>query len=352
MRGLLDVRRLWVEPEALDNARGQQIRSRFPDAEIVEVASHWNIPELHGNSGNVERWVRTKAENLVVGQKKSLSARPNGRSSDFVAPSTANGCALACAYCYVPRRKGFANPITVFTNIDKIVRYVERHVGRQGVKPGPNQCDPAAWIYDIGENNDCSVDAMVSDNVADLISAFSQLPTAKASFATKFVNRDLLDLDPRGRTRIRFSLMPTHDARLLDIRTTSIGERIAAINDFIAAGYEVHLNFSPVVIRDGWHHDWAQLLQEIDDCTGAEFKAQAAVEIIMLTHNEQLHDVNMGWHPAAENILWRPDIQQDKQSQNGMQNVRYRNTIKRDAITDLTDLIATHTPWLTLRYAF
>jgi hypothetical protein len=37
---------------------------------------------------------------------------------------------------------------------------------------------------------------------------FAGLPTAKASFATKYVNRDLLTLDPRGRTRVRFSLMP------------------------------------------------------------------------------------------------------------------------------------------------
>ena len=126
---------------------------------------------------------------------------------------------MACAYCYVPRRKGYANPITVFTNIDKIAPLSARHVKRQGPKPEPDQIDPAAWVYDIGENSDCSVDALVSDNIADLVATFRDLPTAKASFATKFVNRELLDLDPRGRTRVRFSLMPERDARLLDIRT-------------------------------------------------------------------------------------------------------------------------------------
>jgi DNA repair photolyase len=110
--------------------------------------------------------VRVKTETLVLGVKKSLSARPNGRSSDFIAPSTANGCAMACAYCYVPRRKGYASPITVFTNIDQITRYLRGHASRQGVKPEPDQIDPHAWVYDIGENSDCSVDALVSDNVA------------------------------------------------------------------------------------------------------------------------------------------------------------------------------------------
>ncbi|HYH28839.1 MAG TPA: spore photoproduct lyase family protein, partial [Pseudonocardia sp.] len=202
MSRLLEVRSIYAEPDALASPRGRQVLSRFPDAEVVEVPSHWQIPDLHGNAGNVDRWVRVKAETLVLGVKKSLSARPNGRSSDFIAPSTSNGCAMACAYCYVPRRKGYANPITVFTNIDKITRYLRGHVKRQGVKPAPDQIDPEAWVYDIGENSDCSVDALVSDNVADLVATFRDLPTAKASFATKFVNRDLLGYDPQGRTRI------------------------------------------------------------------------------------------------------------------------------------------------------
>jgi spore photoproduct lyase family protein len=349
---LLDVRRLWAEPAALASDRGRQVRDRFPAAEVIEIDSHWRIDELHGNAGNVDRWVRVKSEDLVLGVKKSLSARPNGRSSDWIAPSAANGCAMACAYCYVPRRKGYANPITVFTNIDKIIGYLGRHVVRQGPKGEPNQCDPAAWVYDIGENSDCSVDATVSDNVADLITAFRGWPTAKASFATKYVNRDLLRLDPQGRTRVRFSLMPESDAKLLDIRTSPIGSRIDAVDDFVAAGYEVHLNLSPVVLREGWEADWAALLTRLDDTLGPAAKAQAAAEVIMLTHNQQLHEVNLGWHPKAEQLLWRPELQQPKRSQTGGWNVRYRNNVKAAGVATLRELIGRHAPWLTIRYAF
>ncbi|CAM5634226.1 Pyridoxamine 5'-phosphate oxidase putative domain-containing protein OS=Streptomyces fumanus OX=67302 GN=GCM10018772_18600 PE=4 SV=1 [Streptomyces fumanus] len=41
---------------------------------------------------------------------------------------------MACAYCYVPRRKGYANPITVFTNIDRIIAHLGRHLARLGPK--------------------------------------------------------------------------------------------------------------------------------------------------------------------------------------------------------------------------
>jgi DNA repair photolyase len=146
--------------------------------------------------------------------------------------------------------------------------------------------------------------------------------------------------------------MPEPDAKLLDIRTSPIEDRIAAIDDFVAAGYEVHLNFSPVVLRDGWLADWSALLQHLDDVLGAAAKSQAAAEIILMTHNQQLHEVNLGWHPKAEELLWRPEIQQPKRSQTGGWNVRYRNNHKASGVAALQDAIRLNAPWLRVRYAF
>ncbi|GAB6900044.1 spore photoproduct lyase family protein [Kineosporia succinea] len=349
---LLDVRTIYAEPAALELERGRQIVERWPRAEVIEVASANRVDAVHGDEQNVQRWVRVKTEVLALGVRKTMTARVNGRSADWIAPSAANGCAMACAYCYVPRHKGYANPITVYANIEQMIGYLRRHVVRQGPKTEPNQCDPRAWVYDLGENSDASVDALVSDNVADLVAAFRDLEHAKASFATKFVNRDLLTYDPQGRTRIRFSVMPERTAKLLDIRTSSVGERIAAVDDFLAAGYEVHLNMSPVVVHEEWLSDWAELLQQLNDVLSPAAKAQAQAEVIFLTHNQGLHDVNLGWHPQAENLLWRPDIQEFKVSQNGMRNVRYRAGWKGVWKQRLLDLIAEQAPWLTVRYAF
>ena len=349
---LLRVRRIYLEPAAAELPRGRQVLDRWPDAERIEVPSHWQIPELHGDEANVARWARIKSEALVLGIKKSLTARPNGRSSDFIAPSTANGCAMACAYCYVPRRKGYSNPITVFANIEKICAYLERHALRQGAKAEPSQTDPEAWVYDIGESSDVSADALLSDNPRDLVATFRRLANAKASFATKYVNRDLLGWDPQGRTRIRFSLMPEPVSKLVDIRTSPVAGRIAAIDDFVEAGYEVHVNLSPVIVTDGWLEQWSTLLRQLAQGTGEVAKAQLAAEIIFLTHNDRLHEVNLGWHPKAEELLWRPDLQQPKRSQTGGWNVRYRTGQKGAYVAQLLALIEQETPWLRVRYAF
>jgi spore photoproduct lyase family protein len=349
---LIDINRIYLEPAVETYARGQEILTRYPHAERTYVESHWKIPSLHGNEGNAEDWLTIKRSNLVLGVKKGLTMRPNGRSAHFIAPSTSNGCAMACAYCYVPRRKGYANPVSIFVNIDEACAAIARHAARQGTLPSPNQIDPQHWVYDIGENGDLSVDASICDNVHDLVGLFRRLPNAKGSFATKFVNLDLLPYDPQGKTRIRFSLMPEKIAKVVDVRTSPIAERIAAVNDFVRAGYEVHLNFSPVIVYEGWERDYQPLFEQIDDTLSPKAKEQLRAEIIFLTHNEQLHDVNLRWHPKAEEYLWRPDLQEVKRSEVGMLNLRYKAAWKQQWLTRFQNLLAEELPYCGVRYAF
>jgi spore photoproduct lyase family protein len=351
-RTLILPKRIYLEPAVRLYERGREVLARYPDAELVEVASHWKIPELSSDPDLAGDWLRVKRDVLVLGAKKGLSMRPNGRSADFIAPSSSNGCAMACSYCYVPRRKGYANPVTVFVNIDEITAAIARHARRLGSKPEPNSIDPTDWVYDLGENGDLSLDATVSDNVRDLVSAFRALPNAKGSFATKLVNRELLTYDPQGRTRIRFSLMPEAVAKIVDVRTSLISERIAAINDFVEAGYEVHANFSPVIVHEGWEAEWRELFAEIDDRLSERAKAQLKCEIIMLTHNEKLHEVNLAWHPKAEDLLWRPDLQEPKWSQSGMRNLRYKVAWKRKWLEQLLSWREALIPYCHVRYAF
>ena len=352
IRRLLVIDTIYVEAAAERHPRGREILARFPEARRVPVASHWNIPALHGNAGQAEDWIRNKREVLVLGVKKGLAMRPNGRSADFIAPSTSNGCTMACSYCYVPRRKGYANPITLFVNADQISAAIGRHVAALGRKSVPNQVDPTDWVYDLGENGDLSVDALLSDNVRDLVALFRTLPGAKGSFATKAVNRDLLGYDPGGKTRIRFSLMPERVARVVDVRTSPIAERIAAIDEFRRAGYEVHLNFSPVILYPDWEADYRALFETLDGALSPATKAQLKAEIIFLTHNAALHEVNLCWHPSAEDWLWTPDIQETKLSEGGQENVRYRHGWKGRWLARFKALLAEMMPYCEVRYAF
>jgi spore photoproduct lyase len=349
---LISIKEIYLEPEVYNYERGKEILDKFPEAKRIEVPSHWKIPSLHGNEGSLDDWIKIKKTILVLGVKKSLSCRVNERSSNFVAPSTSNGCAMACSYCYVPRRKGYANPISLFVNIEQICNYLKRHSAKVGPKPIPDQIDPMYWVYEIGENGDCSVDASICNNVKDLILLFKELPNAKSTFATKFVNKEMLNYDPQRKTRIRFSLMPSSIAKVIDVRTSSMSERINAINDFVEAGYEVHVNFSPVVYYEQWQEDYKILFEELNDSLKDASRKQLKSEVIFLTHNTKLHEINMEWHPKGEELIWSPEIQEAKFSQTGGKNLRYKRGFKSQLVKEFSELHGKILPYSEIRYAF
>ena len=220
---LIDIERIYLEPAVESYARGREILEKFPDAERIPVASHWNIPSLHGNEGSAEDWLRIKRGVLVLGVKKSLTQRPNGRSAHFIAPSTSNGCAMACAYCYVPRRKGYANPISIFVNIEEIGRSIARHAARQGPLPAPDQIDPKHSGSTTSARTAICRSMPPSPTTSGTswpCSAASRTPRARSrprpSTATSSATT------PEARPASASRLMPEKVAKVVDVRTSSM----------------------------------------------------------------------------------------------------------------------------------
>jgi spore photoproduct lyase len=334
------------------NDRGEAVLANFPQAETLEIKQHNRLPDLGLNHFKV------KSDVLVLGKLKSQVIKWSGRSSDFIAPSLANGCFGGCAYCYVDRHKQ-VNPITLFTNVDEIMSTLDAHVMSQPWPKAGNQTDSQFYTYDIGCNSDISVDYSISDGIQQTFSFFRDHPRAKATFATKFVNPDMLAFDPQRKVRIRFSLLPAYVSKLVDVRTDSVEKRIAAINDFYNAGYEVHVNFSPVIVysspdgdRKQWRNDYRELFRQLDAALRPEVKAQMKCEVIFLTHNQGQHQANLAINPKAEELLWVPEIQENKVSQYGGWNIRYDHQLKAKMIAVFERLVQEEIPWCGIRYIF
>lgn len=337
---------IFYTPDSL-NERGRKVLQHFDQADSQEISQHNRLPDIAQNHFKV------KSEVLVLGKLKTLQCKWSGRSADYIAPSFANGCVGACAYCYVDRNKP-VNPITLFTNTEEALAVVDKHAYSLPWPRIPNQTDPQFYTYDIGCNSDISVDATLSDSVQVAVDFFRQHPRAKATFATKFVNPALLNYDPQRKTRIRFSLMPAHISKLVDVRTDAMEKRMAAINDFWEAGYEVHLNFSPVIVYGGkqWREDYRQLFLKLDEIVRPEVKAQMACEVIMLTHHAGQHEANLQINPKAEDLLWTPQWQETKRSQTGGINIRYQHQLKAQMINIFKQFHQETIPWCRIRYIF
>jgi len=275
-----------------------------------------------------------------------MKIRPSGRSTDFISPSFGHGCLYNCSYCYMKRHK--PKGLDVATNTGDILTAVNNHAYFTPVDK-PNQTHAEFTTYDISCNEDFALHAKHHD-WKRTFQFFKDHPIAMGSFATKYVNPDLIEFDPEGKIRIRFSLMPQNMADIHEPHTSKIIDRIKAIDAFIDAGYDVHINFSPVIVYEGWLEDYKDLFNMVNDYVS--YKDIVLCEVIFLTHNFNKHLANSEKHPETEVTLWTPDIQETKISQYGGENIRYKRGLKRQYIREWTQVHNETIPWNTIRYIF
>jgi spore photoproduct lyase len=279
-------------------------------------------------------------------QRKSMVIRPSGRSTDFISPSFGHGCLYDCSYCYMKRSK--PTGLTVATNTEEILTAMNSHAHFADVQK-PNQTHPDYITYDISCNEDFALHAKHHE-WKKIFQFFKDHPVAMGSFATKYVNPNLVTFDPGKKIRIRFSLMPQRMSDIHEPKTSKIIDRIKAIDAFIESGYDVHVNFSPVILYQNWKEDYKELFQMLDDYV--DYKDQVLAEVIFLTHNEAKHFKNLESNPDAEKYLWVPKIQENKISQYGGVNIRYMSTLKARYIEEFRTLHDSLIPWNTIRYIF
>lgn len=273
--------------------------------------------------------------------------RESNRSSDYITPSFGHGCLLNCSYCYMKRNK--PEGLTIAKNYGDILTAVNEHAYFYADVQKPNQTDPEFITYDLACNEDFALHAKHHE-WEKIFEFFRTHPTAKATLATKIIPKRFLSYNPERKVRIRFSLMPERIRQILEPNTDTTLDKIKAIDSFIEAGYDIHVNYSPVVYYDGWKRDYTDLFLMMEDYVGAGKDVLA--EVIMLTHNTDKHDYNVANNIPGEDLLWRPDIQEVKTSSYGGKNIRYEREFKKRFINEFKSIHQQIIPWNTIRYIF
>lgn len=292
--------------------------------------------------------LKIEKKNSVIQKvnRKTMKIRPSGRSSDYISPSFGYGCLLKCSYCYMKRNK--PEGLTVAQNIEDILTAINNHAMFDTIEK-PNQTDSDYITYDIACNEDFALHSKYYD-WKKIFQFFVDHPVAKATLATKIIPINFLEFDPKRKIRIRFSLMPQNISSIVEPNTPDIIDRIKAVDAFIEAGYDVHLNFSPVIVNDNWIEEYKLLFDMCNDYI--ENKENVKAEVIFLTHNEKKHIYNITNNIPGEELLWKPEIQEHKTSQYGGVNVRYKVSYKKNCIDLFKDLHDNIIPWNKIRYIF
>ena len=278
--------------------------------------------------------------------RKTMTIRESGRSSDYITPSFGFGCLYKCEYCYM--RRHLPNGLTIAKNTNEIIDAIARHLWLLKWPKEPNQTHKKYYTYDFSCNEDYVLHAKYHE-WEKLFDYFKYEPKAMGTAATKYVNNKLLTYNANKKIRIRFSIMPQIMSDKLEPETSSIIDRIKAVNDFYEAGYDVHLNYSPIIVYKDYIEDYIKLFKLVDMNIDESIKNRVKAECIFLTHNKSMRKLNS---KEADKFLWTPDNQETKISEYGNENIRYEHKLKKDYINTFLTMHNTKLPWQEVRYIF
>jgi len=173
------------------------------------------------------------------------------------------------------------------------------------------------------------------------------------SFATKSSDIDqfIQGVNNPSKCRIRLSLIPEHLRKIIEINTSDIESRLVAINKLVEAGFEVHINLSPIIITSNFQKEYDEFLQLVNDSLSDKAKEQMAYEIIFLTHAEALFDKVNSYAPKAHELITNGPLELVPKW-NKKNVLSYSRTDKKYLKEIMSSLIQKHTPYSRIRYMF
>ena len=217
---------------------------------------------------------------IKLQKTKTLITKPNNNSANCIAPNVIYGCFGGCVntYCYMSRNNN--TRVYVNTNVDDIFNSVVEW--EKSYTKIPDQQDPVYTMVDVSCNSDLVLmQKHMPEPLLNYLKRYDDHPRLNSTMATKYPS--LLELDVthfNKKPRVRVSLMPQEYSDVLEPKMQKISSRIQDINRLKNLGWEVHINFSPLIFYLNWKEYYYNLFKEVKEVVG-EHKC----EVIALTNH-------------------------------------------------------------------
>ena len=270
---------------------------------------------------------------------RTLVTKTNNNSSDCIAPNIIYGCYGGCVdtYCYMSRFNG--NRVFVNKNVNDIFNSVVEW--EKSYNKVPNQQDPVYTMVDIACNSDLVLmQKHMPEPLHDYLKRYDDHQQLNSTMATKYPGLLKLDVNHfNKKPRVRVSLMPQEYSNILEPKMQKISSRIDDINRLKDLGWEVHLNYSPLVFYPGWSKEYESLFKEVKDKAG-----ENKCEVIALTNH--VHQMNRSSEEARELMKYSDEIK------NGNGIMRYPIRQKTRALANFKMIYSKYFNLQTIRYIF
>lgn len=270
---------------------------------------------------------------------KTLVTKPNNNSANCIAPNVIYGCFGGCinTYCYMGRYNGkriFVNE-NVGDVFDSVVEWEKTYTKVL------DQQDPVYTMVDIACNSDLVLmQKHLTVPLLEYLKMYDNHPQLNTTMATKYPSLLKLDVNHfNKKPRIRVSLMPQAYSNVLEPKMQEISSRIQDINRLKSLGWEVHINYSPVILYKGFITEYDNLFKEVKQIAG-----ENKCEVIFLTN----HKFQMQKAPAEAQEM----MAMSNQVKNTSGVMRYELGLKSKGIRLFKETYAKYFELETIRYIF
>lgn len=371
---IINPKTIIVNKKSKDSFLFLQMKKAFPNAQIKEISTNTMVEKPDYGLISINPKDRGLQKRDFIGclhRNAKWKLDPNGRSTDFLPSNMMGfGCRFMCSYCYVDRRDPATFPKlyddalevvnlikTAMVNFDQSRALFKKVVGKDFEKYRDNNHSNYV-TFDIGCDSDCLIDNQLTKNadysghIIDIINKVSEIDGAMISFATKSAEiLPLLDVKNPKMCRVRLSLMPEHHRQILEMNTSKIEDRLNAVNCLVEAGFEVHINLSPIVVTENFSKEYADLLDLVNRSLSEKAKNQLAYEIIFITHSASLDAAISEYAPKAFNMINNGPLKLEPKW-NKPNVLSYSRKDKNMLKTIMLNLINEFTPYARIRYMF
>ena len=305
---------VYYEPDSLSYTLGEQLKEQFGSLPWIPIASHNSIKEMQEKPNS--EFGRMK-RNLIIGIRKTHKYVENHKVSDYLVPYTSSGCTAMCLYCYLVCNYNKCAYLRLFVNREQMLDRL--------IKKSMKSVQPLA--FEIGSNSDLVLENTITQNLLYTIPRFVEEGRGKITFPNKFdMVEPLLGLEHGGRVIFRMSVNPQPIISRIELGTSSLKQRIQAVNEMCEAGYPCGLLIAPVIMVDGWKKLYTELLEELESGLSAKMKREMFLEIILMTYSYVHRAINQDAFPGAEDLY-----DQERMTGRGRGRYCYRPEVRAEA---------------------
>lgn len=286
---------IYYEEKAKEYELGKELLEKYKNVPQFVIENHNNIEEMRKKEN--KEFPKMK-RNLIIGIRKTHKFVPNNKISNYLVPYTSSGCIAMCLYCYLVCNYNKCAYLRVFVNREEMLNKIIK---------ATNESEEEL-VFEIGSNSDLILENSITNNQRWTIENFRKVEKGYITFPTKFdMVDDILDVEGKERVIIRMSVNPKEIIQRVEMGTSSLENRLKAINKLADAGYKVGILIAPVIFVENWKELYKELVIYLKDNLSDKVKQSTFFEVIFMTYSYVHRKINEEAFPS-EIDLYNKDL--------------------------------------------